>query len=86
MGSEGVLFVCARHIPSSVDHFVVFWEELVEVPYALGIFVEEFGFSRDGFSTLDKVEYGDRGSVAFEKIVEVFGSGGVEGVDDADWR
>lgn len=41
-----------REIPRDVDDLLAVGEELVEVVDALGVFVEEFGFSGGGFDGL----------------------------------
>ena len=57
---------------------------MIEVSYALSIFVEQLGFAWYGFFSLDEIQNGDGSTVTFEQVIKVLCGSAVKRVNDAN--
>lgn len=79
-----LLFVRSTHVPGSINHLLLFGQELIKIPDAVRVLFKQLALSRLRLASLDEVQDRDGSSITGEQVVEVLRRSGIEGIHHRD--
>ena len=84
IASKDVLFISSGHVPCAIHHFLPLGQELIEIPDALCVLVEQLRLSRYRFTAFDEIQNGNGCTIALKEVVKVPRGCRVKRIDDTD--